>query len=78
VKSRTLVGSAALKATLGRNIRRVRRERGWSQARLATETGLSAGMITKLETGHGNPRVTTLAALARALSVGPTDLLIES
>jgi DNA-binding XRE family transcriptional regulator len=77
VKSESLAGSAELRKTMGRHIRRLRRERGWSQARLAAEAGLSITMIGKLEAGQGNPRVTTLAAVAKALSVAPTGLFIE-
>lgn len=61
--------------TIGWHIRRLRRERGWSQARLAAEAGLSITMIGKLEAGQGNPRVTTLGAVAKALSVETNSLL---
>jgi len=75
VNSKSLAATAVLKATVGGNIRRIRRERGWSQASLAVKAGLSIAMIGKLENGRGNPRVTTLAAVASALSVTPTALL---
>ena len=75
MKSKSLAATAALRATVGSNIRRIRRERGWSQATLAAKAGLSIAMIGKLENGRGNPRVTTLAAVASALSVSPRALL---
>lgn len=78
VKSKSLAGSAELRAALGENVRRLRREQGWSQTRLAAEAGLSTAMIGKLERGRGNPRVTTLAVVAMALGVMPAALLIES
>jgi ribosome-binding protein aMBF1 (putative translation factor) len=78
VKSKSLAGSAELRAMLGQNIRRLRRELGWSQARLAAEAALGTTMIGKLEAGRANPRVVTLAALANALGVLPADLLAGS
>jgi transcriptional regulator with XRE-family HTH domain len=77
VKSKSLAATAVLRATVGSNIRRLRSYRGWSQAQLAAEAGLSAAMIGTLENGRGNPRVTTLAAVAKALGVAPISLLAE-
>jgi transcriptional regulator with XRE-family HTH domain len=53
----------------------VRLEQGLTQARLADLAGLSAAYISLIETGSGNPRATTLAALTKALEVDPAVLL---
>jgi transcriptional regulator with XRE-family HTH domain len=47
----------------------VRRERGYSQDKLALESGLTRGALSKLEKGTVDPRASTLAAIADALGV---------
>lgn len=63
--------------TFSVRLRKVRTEKGFSQEKLAEETGLSTRMIQKLErvSPAVNPRLTTLLALAEALEVDPSDLL---
>ena len=70
-------GAAALQRTLGSHVRRLRKARGLSQAALATAAGVSVGNLSMIESGRGNPRATTLAAIAAALEVNPTSLLVE-
>ncbi|MFF5128254.1 helix-turn-helix domain-containing protein [Streptomyces syringium] len=53
---------------LADNIRKFRRAAGLSQEGLAHESGLSVGVVRKIEQG-GDARVETLHALARALGV---------
>jgi len=64
-----------LRRTLGENVRRLRRERGLSQHALAGLAGVSTQYVGLVESGRGNPRSTTLAALAAALGVAPIALL---
>jgi transcriptional regulator with XRE-family HTH domain len=47
----------------------VRRERGYSQDKLALEAGLTRGALSKLEKGTVDPHASTLAAIADALGV---------
>jgi transcriptional regulator with XRE-family HTH domain len=44
---------------------------------LAAAAGVSVGNLRLIESGRGNPRATTLAAIAAALEISPTSLLIE-
>lgn len=67
-----------LRRRLGRNVRRLRLERGLTQGGLADLTGLSTTYISLIETGSGNPRTTTLEALASALGVSAKVLLSSS
>jgi len=61
---------------LGEKIRITRYARGWSQAHLAKEAGISPSVISDLELGkHNNPRISTLWRIAKALGVSLTDLL---
>ncbi|WP_370421432.1 helix-turn-helix domain-containing protein [Streptomyces sp. QH1-20] len=55
------------------NIRKFRRAAGLSQEGLAHESGLSVGVVRKIEQG-GDARVETLHALARALGVTTSAL----
>jgi transcriptional regulator with XRE-family HTH domain len=64
-----------LSLTAGANMRRIRKNRGWSQHRLATETGLAPCMISFLEAGERNFTLPTLERVARALKADPADLL---
>lgn len=58
---------SALGHELGRRIRELRRERGWSQRRLGEEAGVIQQNLSLYERGLANPRLETLARLADAL-----------
>ncbi|HVQ58784.1 MAG TPA: helix-turn-helix transcriptional regulator [Solirubrobacterales bacterium] len=60
----------------GANLNTVRRASGISQERLAIKAGLHRTEIGLLEHGRRVPRIDTVAKLARALDVGPGELLI--
>lgn len=64
-----------LSLTAGANMRRARKDAGWSQHRLAAETGLAPCMISFLEAGERNFTLPTLERVARALGAVPADLL---
>lgn len=49
----------------GAALREARRERGWGQARLASEAGVSQSWISKLERGESIPAIEALKAMAR-------------
>lgn len=58
-----------LEAAIGRALRAFRREQGTTVVELSAATGLSTGMLSKIENGQTSPSLTTLQALANALSV---------
>jgi transcriptional regulator with XRE-family HTH domain len=58
-----------LEAAIGRALRAMRQGQGITVADLSAATGLSIGMLSKIENGHTSPSLTTLQALANALSV---------
>jgi transcriptional regulator with XRE-family HTH domain len=60
---------------LARRIKTVREARGLSQQALADKAGVSRGYLARLEGGHHDPTVGTVAKLARALGVKLIDLL---
>jgi transcriptional regulator with XRE-family HTH domain len=59
---------------VGREIRRLREARGWSQAKLAGDTGMGVSGISQIETGARNPSAATLWKIAEALGVEVGDL----
>lgn len=64
------------RAALAYNVRRLRRQRRWSQERLAAEAGdLRQGLISDIELAKANPTLTTLEFIAGALGVTVRDLL---
>lgn len=54
---------------LGQVIAAERAQRGLTVAELARRAGISAGLVSQLERGLGNPSLETVANLARALGV---------
>jgi transcriptional regulator with XRE-family HTH domain len=59
----------ALGAVIADRVREFRLRLGWTVGRLATESGLSKAMLSKIENMQTSPSLTTLANLAQALSV---------
>lgn len=60
---------------LGRNLRRLRQDKGWSQEAFAFEADLHRTYISDLERGARNPTITVVEKLATALGVTAGDLL---
>ncbi|NKB28414.1 MAG: helix-turn-helix domain-containing protein [Rhodobacteraceae bacterium] len=58
-----------LEVAIGRELRAFRRSQGLTVADLARNTGLSIGMVSKIENGNTSPSLTTLRTLANSLSV---------
>lgn len=63
-----------LELAIGREVREFRKALGITVADLASATGLSVGMLSKIENGAISPSLTTLQSVARALGVPITDL----
>jgi transcriptional regulator with XRE-family HTH domain len=64
--------------SLGQNIRRFRRDKGWTQLQLAERTGIKVGHISKLEQDEGDPKLSTLYKLMQAFSCSPDALLMDT
>jgi transcriptional regulator with XRE-family HTH domain len=62
------VAERNLETAIGREVRAFRRAQGLTVADLAAATGLSIGMLSKIENGVTSPSLATLQALAHALS----------
>jgi transcriptional regulator with XRE-family HTH domain len=66
---------ADLKKTLSENVRRLRQDKGLSQASVAFAAGLSVGHVSSIELAKTAVSITVLAQLAEALGVEAADLL---
>ncbi|MEP1519867.1 XRE family transcriptional regulator [Ascidiaceihabitans sp.] len=62
-----------LEVAIGREVRNYRRQQETTVAELSGMTGISIGMLSKIENGNTSPSLTTLQALANALSVPLTS-----
>ncbi len=62
-----------LEVAIGREVRAYRRQKGVTVAELSKLTGLSIGMLSKIENGNTSPSLTTLQTLSNALSVPLTS-----
>lgn len=61
-----------LEVAIGREVRAFRKKLGITVADLAVATGISIGMLSKIENGNTSPSLTTLQTLSRALGVPVT------
>ncbi len=62
-----------LEVAIGREVRAFRHQTGITVAELSKRTGLSIGMLSKIENGNTSPSLSTLQSLAHALSVPLTS-----
>lgn len=61
---------------IGKNIKKVRQDKGISQDRLSKLADLSLNTIVTVESGaNPNPTIETLTKIAKALGVGVDDLI---
>lgn len=58
----------------GRNVARIRSERGFSQDKLAEKADLDRTFVSGIERGVRNPGIKTVIRIARALSVSLDEL----
>lgn len=62
-----------LEVAIGREVRAYRKKQNITVAELSASTGLSIGMLSKIENGNTSPSLTTLQTLADSLSVPLTS-----
>lgn len=67
-----------LEASIGFEVRRLRKSIDLTVADLGAAAGISAGMLSKIENGSISPSLGTLNALAKALNVPITRLFAET
>ena len=63
---------------ISENIKQLRKERNWTQARLAMEAHVSQQAISFIERGRNEPSAEMIRALAAAFGVNPSRILGEN
>jgi transcriptional regulator with XRE-family HTH domain len=62
---------------VGKNVRRIRQERGITQEKLAFEAEIDLTYVGGIERGKRNPSLLVMARIAKSLSVPLINLLAE-
>lgn len=60
---------------LGKNVRKLRKAKGWSQEDLAEKSELHRTYVSGIERGVRNPSLTIIFKLADGLGIDPGELL---
>jgi len=64
------------KSTIGKNLKKIRQEKGISQDRLSKLADLSLNTVVTVESGlNPNPTIETLTKIAQSLDVKVDDLI---
>lgn len=59
---------------LGKNIRNLRKQAGWTQEKLAEKAGISVPFMTQIELARKTPSLEVIENIAKALNVSYTQL----
>jgi transcriptional regulator with XRE-family HTH domain len=59
----------------GKHLVKLRKGRGWSQEKLALESGLARSYVGGIERGQRNIALLNICILAEALDVHPSEML---
>lgn len=65
-----------LQKALGANVKRLRKEQGYSQESFADESGLSQAYLSRVERGVANPQLDRLQKIARCLGIAISELFL--
>lgn len=68
------MGSRVCEA-FGQNLRSIRKAKGFSQERLAHQTGIDRSYVGKIERGEVNITIEKICLLAECLQCSPKDLV---
>ena len=60
---------------LGKNLKRIRKEKGISQGDIVRSLGMDRAFISNIENGKTNPTLATIAKLAKAVGVSIDELM---
>ena len=65
----------ALNENLGRRVKKLRSDRGWSLEELASASGVSRSMLSEIERERANPTLSVTYRIARAFGLTLQDLI---
>ena len=60
---------------LGKNMKRIRLEKGMTQGDICRKLGLDRAYISNLESGKKNPTLATIEKIAKALGINIDELM---
>ena len=61
--------------TFGKVLRKLRKDAGLSQEKLALEANIQRNYVSLIELGHNQPTITPIFKLAEALGIKPSKLI---
>lgn len=64
--------------SISENLKRIRRDKNWTQGQLADDCGIRLGQISKIERNETDPKLSTLYALMNSLECTPNALLSDT
>ena len=64
-------GATKLGEKLGKRLRSIRQEKGWSLEALAERAGMHVTYFSWIERGYRNPTLNVIGTLSRALGLAP-------
>ncbi|EBR8158735.1 XRE family transcriptional regulator [Salmonella enterica subsp. enterica serovar Newport] len=64
--------------SVGENLKRLRRDKGWTQGELAKKCKVGFGQISKIERDETDPKISTIYELMNALGCTADALLIDT
>lgn len=66
-----------VRRALGKNLRQAREREGLTQEAVAERSGVHPTEVSRIESGKRDPRIATVEALAEAVGVSVSDLLVR-
>lgn len=75
VRTPDLMTPEAIGEFVGRRVKKLRQERGWSLEELAGSSGVSRSMLSEIERERANPTLTVTFRIARAFGLTLQDLI---
>lgn len=67
--------NGSVNEALGRRVKKLRADRGWSLEELATASGVSRSMLSEIERERANPTLSVTYRIARAFDLSLPDLI---
>ncbi|ESE42762.1 helix-turn-helix domain-containing protein [Shewanella cutis] len=64
--------------SIGENLKRLRRDKGWTQGELANKCKIQLGQISKIERDETDPKLSTIYSIMNALECSADALLIDT
>ncbi len=74
-KTSAATDAESINENLGRRVRKLRADRGWSLEELASVSGVSRSMLSEIERERANPTLSVTYRIARAFGLSLQDLI---